>query len=350
MDIVQQLGTALSLAALSGVNLYLTVFVAGLAIRLHWILLAPQYAQFHVLADPIILGIAGVLFALQFLADKIPWVDSFWDALQTFIRPLGGACLAVLAMGNSHPVFNVAAAFIGGAVALTSHTAKSGTRLFVNTSPEPFSNIFLSLAEDVGVIGTLILVYLKPVIAFGLSLVFLLTLVILMPRILAQIRIILWLAASKLNAPAWKPEGRLLPSRIPSAVHRQVARLCTEPSDIAWALPCASASSSTFPPHVRGWLIALTSPTAPLYFLGKKGWSWLSLLIPVERLLVRVEHRFLSDRLLLSSQDRGNTRHIFVFSRPFLEEVRLAEQDIDRRAEAYSLPSSLNPSASENVP
>lgn len=336
MDIVQHLGAALGFAALSGINLYLTVFIVGLAIRFHWVIVAPQYAQFELLAHPIILGIAGFFFALQFSADKIPWVDSLWDALQTFIRPFGGAYLAVLAMGNSHPAFNVATALIGGGLTLTIHIAKAGTRLFVNTSPEPFSNIFLSLAEDVGVIGSLILIYLKPVIALGLSLFFFLLLLVYMPHIVARMRIILWLIGSKLNAPAWKAFDETLPAWIPPALYQQLTRLCTGPFEIAWALPCASASSSTFPPHVRGWLIALTSSTAPLYFLGKKGWSWLSLLIPVERLFVRIEARFLSDRLVLSPQDQGNIRHSFVFSRPFSEEVRLATEDINRRSQGYS--------------
>lgn len=334
MDIIQQLGIALGLATVSGLNLYLTVLVAGLAIRFHWIALAPQYSQFEILAHPTILSVAAFLFVLQFLADKIPWIDSFWDALQTFIRPVGGACLAVLAMGSAHPLFNVIAALIGGGVALTTHTAKSGARLLVNTLPEPFSNIFLSLAEDATVLGTLVLIYLKPVIAFGLCIVVFILLMILLPRLLARMRILLWLLGSKLKAPAWVPYEGTLPSWLPSIVHRQIARLCTGPCEIAWALPCASASSSTFPSHVRGWLVALNLPTAPLYFLGKKGWSWLSLLIPVENLLVRVEARFLCDRLFLSPRDQGNIRHIFVFPRPLANEVRAAEQDINQRSQS----------------
>lgn len=342
MDILHQLGTALGLAALSGINLYLTVLVAGLAIRFHWIALAPQYAQFEILTHPAILSIAGLLFAIQFFADKIPWLDSLWDALQTFIRPVGGACLAVMAMGHSHPVFNVLAALVGGGLALTSHTAKAGTRLFVNTSPEPFSNIFLSLAEDAGVIGSLFLVYLKPVIAFVVVLVFFVILLILMPRILGRMRIIVWLLGSKLNAPAWKPFEGILPSWLPPVVYQQIARLCAGPCEIAWALPCASVSSTTFPSHVRGWLVALTSTTAPLYFLGKKSWSWLSLLIPIENLVVRMESRFLGERLSLSPRDQGSIRHVFVFPRPLSNEVRAMEEDINHRSQLTSSASSGN--------
>lgn len=343
MEIVHHLGTALGLAGLAGINLYLTVLVAGLAIRFHWITLAPQYAQFEILAHPALLGIAGVLFLLQFFADKIPWLDSLWDALQTFIRPIGGACLAVLAMGHSHhPVFNIAVALIGGGIALTSHAAKSGTRLAVNTSPEPFSNIFLSFAEDAGVIGTLILIYLKPTLALALGLVLLLIFLFLMPRFLARTRITLWLVKNKLNAPAWKAEENILPAWLPSPAHQQIERICIiSPSEVAWALPCATRASSQLPSDVRGWLVALAPSNSPLYFVGKKGWHWVNWLIPVENLVVQVEHRFLSECLAFSSPDQKNKQHAFIFPRSFTHEVLLAKEDIQRRIQ-FSSPNLLN--------
>jgi hypothetical protein len=91
MEVLQTLSVALGLATLSGYSLYLTVFATGLSIHLGWIHLAPQYASLSVLGDPIILVVSGILFALEFFADKIPWVDSVWDAIHTVIRPLGGA-------------------------------------------------------------------------------------------------------------------------------------------------------------------------------------------------------------------------------------------------------------------
>ena len=108
------LSVALGLAALAGVNLYLTVFATGLAIHFHWITLAPQYQSLEVLGNPWIISIAGVLYSLEFFADKIPWVDSIWDAVHTVIRPIGGALLAIQVLGHPSPAFTVIVALLGG--------------------------------------------------------------------------------------------------------------------------------------------------------------------------------------------------------------------------------------------
>ena len=141
------LSVALGLAALAGVNLYLTVFATGLAIHFHWITLAPQYQSLEVLGNPWIISIAGVLYFLEFFADKIPWVDSIWDAVHTVIRPIGGALLAIQVLGHPSPAFTVIVALLAGGTSLLAHTAKAATRLASNTSPEPFSNIGLSLGD-----------------------------------------------------------------------------------------------------------------------------------------------------------------------------------------------------------
>src|SRR5712664_5008299 len=135
------LAVALVLAALAGITLYLTVFVTVLAIHFHWITLAPQYQSLEVVSNPWIITVAGVLYFLEFFADKIPWVDSIWDAVHTIIRPIGGALLAIQVLGHTSPTFTVIAEVLGGGTSLVSHTAKTATRLASNTSPEPFSNI-----------------------------------------------------------------------------------------------------------------------------------------------------------------------------------------------------------------
>ena len=104
MEQLQLLGIALGLATLSGLNLYLTVFATGLAVQQHWITLAPQYQSLDILSHPAVLIISGTLFLLQFFADKIPWVDSLWDAVHTVIRPIGGAMLANRVLGTPDPV------------------------------------------------------------------------------------------------------------------------------------------------------------------------------------------------------------------------------------------------------
>ena len=142
------LSVALGLACLAGLNLYLTVFATGLAIHFHWIVLATQYQSLSILGDPIVITISGVLFLLEFFADKIPWIDSIWDAVHTIIRPIGGALLAIQVLGHSTPMLDVVIVLLAGTTALATHTAKAATRLLSNTSPEPFSNIALSVGED----------------------------------------------------------------------------------------------------------------------------------------------------------------------------------------------------------
>ena len=165
------LAVALGLAALAGVNLYLTVFATGLAIHFHWITLAPRYQSLEVLGNPWIISIAGVLYSLEFFADKIPWVDSIWDAVHTVIRPIGGALLAIQVLGHASPAFTVIVALLAGGTSLITHTAKASTRLASNTSPEPLTNIGLSLGEDAAVLGGLTLVNLSPLFALIIFLI-----------------------------------------------------------------------------------------------------------------------------------------------------------------------------------
>src|SRR6202162_5529631 len=151
MNRLDLLAAAIGLAALAGINLYLTVFATGLAIHCHWITLAPAYQSLEILGNPWILTVAGILYFLEFFADKIPWVDSIWDAVHTIIRPIGGALLAIQVLGHPNPAFTIIVALLGGGTSLITHTAKAATRLTTNTSPEPFSNIALSFGEDVAV-------------------------------------------------------------------------------------------------------------------------------------------------------------------------------------------------------
>ncbi len=146
MSPLETLGFALGTSFASGLNLYATVAAAGLFQRLGIVQL-PEPLQ--VLAHPVVLGLAIALFAIEFIADKIPYVDSVWDAVHTFIRPPAAAFLSYSAFANGVPEqWKIGAALLAGSVALTSHGAKATTRAAANTSPEPVSNWTLSLAED----------------------------------------------------------------------------------------------------------------------------------------------------------------------------------------------------------
>lgn len=137
----------MGLGLVSGLNLYATVLTVGLGIRLGLITLSPETSGLAVLASPYVLVAAGVIYLIEFFADKIPWVDSIWDSVHTLIRPLGAAVIGATAIGAVEPQTAVIAALCAG-VSLSGHSVKAGTRLLANHSPEPFSNIALSLFED----------------------------------------------------------------------------------------------------------------------------------------------------------------------------------------------------------
>jgi len=145
MDLMQTLGLALGAGFSSGLNLYATIATLGLLQRFGVIHLP---ASLQVLSHPWVLGIAVALYAVEFLADKIPYVDSVWDLIHTVIRPPAAALLAYGATVSAPPEWRWGAALLAGGVALTSHSTKASTRAAVNTSPEPFSNWVLSLGED----------------------------------------------------------------------------------------------------------------------------------------------------------------------------------------------------------
>jgi hypothetical protein len=145
MSPLQTLGFALGTSFASGLNLYATVAAAGLFQRFGIIQL-PDSLQ--VLANPFVLGLAIILFLIEFVADKIPYVDSAWDAVHTFIRPPAAALISYSAFGQVAEEWKIGAALLAGGVALTSHGAKATTRAAANTSPEPVSNWTLSVLED----------------------------------------------------------------------------------------------------------------------------------------------------------------------------------------------------------
>jgi hypothetical protein len=182
MDLLSTLGRTLSFTFAAGVNLYATVAILGLATRYRWVDLPPQYAVFD---NNWIIGAALVLYLLEFVADKIPWFDTIWDAVHTIVRPLGGALIAVTSIGHAQPPMQVAAALAGAALASSSHLAKAGTRVAANTSPEPFSNIFLSLSED-GFVIALGMLALKYPLAAAVIVIVCVAIIVIMARWLVR--------------------------------------------------------------------------------------------------------------------------------------------------------------------
>lgn len=180
MSPLETLGFALGTSFASGLNVYATVAAAGIMQRLGLVHL-PDTLQ--VLAHPIVLGLAGTLFIIEFIADKIPYVDSAWDAVHTFIRPPAAAVLSYSAFGNVPEEWKLGAALLAGSVALTSHGAKASTRAAANTSPEPVSNWALSLFEDGLVVFLVWMAAEYPLLTGGIVIVLLILAVLLIRKL-----------------------------------------------------------------------------------------------------------------------------------------------------------------------
>ena len=165
MDLLATLGLALGASWTSGLRLYAVVAVLGLLGRYGGLALP---GDLGVLTTPWVIGLALALYAVEFVADKVPYVDTAWDAVHTFVRIPAGAVLAAGAFGDYDPAVKVGALLVGGGLALASHGAKAAARALVNTSPEPVSNVVASTAEDGLALGTLAAAAFAPVVAIGL--------------------------------------------------------------------------------------------------------------------------------------------------------------------------------------
>jgi hypothetical protein len=185
MELLVSLGRSLGFSLTSGVNLYATVAILGLASRYQWVTLPPQYQVFD---NDWIIGGALLLYFVEFIADKIPWVDSIWDSVHTVIRPLGGAAIAVATTGDASPTFEVVMALLGGTVAAGSHLTKAGTRVAANASPDPFSNWALSLFEDAFVLGLGLLALKYPLAALVITALILVAIVMALRWIISKLR------------------------------------------------------------------------------------------------------------------------------------------------------------------
>jgi hypothetical protein len=313
MEILQLLGVAVGLASLAGLNLYLTVFLTGLAVRFDWISLAPEYERLEVLADPLVLAISGVLFAMEFLADKVPWVDSAWDAVHTAIRPVGAALLAIMVLGESNPAFNVVVGLLAAWLGFTTHALKSTVRLQANASPEPVSNIALSVAEDATVVLGLGLIFTYPVVALALAVVLLAAIWFFVPRMLRATWIKLWLCGRKLRLAPDETPVKELPDDLPSPARTAVEGHAGPGWRVAWAVPCISGVGPGYPRNRFGWLVAADGPATMLYFVPRSGRRPRAL-PPGEPSLARLEHKFLADVLVLGWPGEGPQAR-FLFDR-----------------------------------
>src|SRR5213595_936340 len=335
MEKLHLLAVALGLAALAGINLYLTVFATGLAIHFHWIALAPQYQSLEVLGNPWIITIAGVLYFLEFFADKIPWVDSAWDAVHTLIRPIGGALLAIQVLGHSTPTFDVLLVLLAGGTSLVTHTAKASSRLIANSSPEPFSNIGLSVAEDITVFGGLALIHYNPLLALSLFVLALAAFFYFAPKILRSMKARIWLALTKLNGPADLKRPSTLPIALPARLAPIFSKQNVLGETIAWAVPCISGRGRRIPANLFGALVATNEEPHKIVFVAKKSGRGFCQTIDLEGLNVARDPQFLSENLVILPAEGRGPKYSFLFTR---SRGALVEQIAEYLREKLSAP------------
>ena len=202
--VTSTIALTMGVAWASGINLYAAILVLGSLSATGNIELPPTL---HVLSDPIVLTAAGFMFIVEFFADKVPGVDTGWDTIQTFIRIPAGAVLAAGAVGNVSPTVSLAAGILGGGVAAATHATKAGSRILINTSPEPVSNWLASFSEDIAVVLGLWVALHHPVLFIGMSLVFAAAVIWLLPKIWRGIKGVLSLVCGifRRQAPAVAP-------------------------------------------------------------------------------------------------------------------------------------------------
>jgi len=165
LSAVELIALASTVSLLAGWRLYLVTFAVGLAMKFGWVALPEQLHALDVLANNWLIGIAGTAALAEFFADKIAWVDSAWDAVNSAVRPVGGALLSMAIIDSGDPAWQVASFLLGGGAAALAHAGKAGARTIVNASPEPFSNIVVSTGEDIATAGLLALAIANPVAA-----------------------------------------------------------------------------------------------------------------------------------------------------------------------------------------
>jgi len=336
METLQSLGIALGLASLAGLNLYLTVLVTGLAINQGWINIAQTHPDLAVLGHPAIVAVAGVLYLLEFFADKVPWVDSLWDTVHTLIRPVGGAFLAIQVLGQPDPVFDVITGLLAGSVSLMVHSVKAGTRLVANHSPEPFSNIALSVTEDVVVLGGLALIHADPVLSLIVFSIIILAIGIFGPVLFRAVRVNAWLFWKKLTSPAVD----LLDTELPKTLPHELEIACHSANllgeKIVWAVPCVGSSVRPLPSNLFGYLIATEGNPEQVVFVAKRSWRKAAQALDLARYKVAHEPKFLSENVVLYSLEK-KPKYLFFFARSQRPVVKAIVASLQARLEQSAL-------------
>lgn len=303
MPALHILSLALAAAFLAGINLYLTVFLAGLAGQLGWLPVTGDGAVIGILTHPAVMTVAVLLYVLDAIIDKIPAVDSLWDTLHTVIRPAGAVLLALHIMGSADPAYQALAGILAGIIALTTHLAKASSRLLINNSPGPLLNILASLGEDLFVLGLGSLAVHKPLAGFIVCLSLTVLLWLLFPRMFRVARASLWLMWKKVRLPAGAMTERVkLPAKISAdqdmLLHGQLPGACT----VEWAVRCITGRPRRSPGVTAGLfgsLISVREHPASLVFIGRRWFRHRPVRVSLAGCEVQHESGFLSENLVI---------------------------------------------------
>ena len=355
MPAISILSLALGLAFLSGINLYLTTFLAGLAGRMGWLhaIGAPDVLGF--VSHPAVMTIAFLLFLLEAFVDKVPWVDSLWDALHTVIRPAGAVLLALDVMGTADPSYKVMAGILAGIAGLTTHLTKAGLRLLINTTPEPLSNILTSIAEDVLVAGLFALLLYHPLAGLITCLSLVVLLWLLLPKLFRLMKANLYLMWKKLRLPGNTDETQLiLPSRISAEQDMLLHSQLSGPLTISWAVPCVTGKIRRFPnlvPNAFGTLVSTKEHPGTLVFLSRRWFQQAPARLSLPGCDILHESSFLSESLVIYNKSEKRQAS-FRFTRGHQTLAAFLESDLRQRLKSGipSEPLTLTTPSAETTP
>ena len=333
MDTLQTLVIALGLASLAGLRLYLTVFMTSLAIHQGWLKLSPTYANLEVLGSDAVLIASGVLLVLEFLADKVQGFDSVWDGVHTLIRPIGATVLALQVLGDWPPEAKIIAGLCSGLVALTVHSAKAGTRLIVNTSPEPVSNMAVSAVEDIMVAGAFGLLVTNPLLGGSIIFAGVLFCLWATPRAFRMARATASLLWQRLTRFSRRDPAAELPRQLSADHDMLVAEALGEHAEVDWVVEGFSSRVRRIrglDGNRRGLLVATASHGHTLVFIGRKLFRHARVKLPLAGFQVRRETAFLSENVVLFHRTTRQ-RVTFRFPRAEAPIVDRVVADLQRR-------------------
>lgn len=206
--LVQTIALTMGVAWASGINLYGTLLALGIMSNTGYVDLP---ADMQIIGDPLVIAAAGLMYGVEFFADKVPGVDTGWDTLHTFVRIPAGALLAAGFIGDVTPAAEMAAAIVGGSLAAGTHFTKAGSRVMINTSPEPVSNWSASIVEDVAVFAGIWAAIEHPYVFIGLLAAFILLMIWLLPKLWRGIKRILQFFVNRFNGKSNDPSDSNLP-------------------------------------------------------------------------------------------------------------------------------------------